>query len=271
MKSRIIVLDKARLDSKKVLKGVCFFAKWLIYNVLCCVREVTFSKVSIQFLKKKFIYIFGFFKIAVFCQVSCLQDVAVYVSFQKHVNDEVGKVDRVEISFLIVLERLPKTENGIQFDQVMMMFLKFEQLTSLASLRQQCKPVFVQGRRPTTGYFVINAFFLRRFHSTYVDQIQQQRISSLTPLLPRSTQLRQSITEISGRRKLWNSKKRCCRLVVRMRWAVARVMIKRPSNCSLRSYSINKYRPVPVGCKASIFPGPGTGCYITIKIDDITV
>ncbi|KRY09271.1 hypothetical protein T12_3292 [Trichinella patagoniensis] len=135
MKSRIIVLDKARLDSKKVLKGVCFFAKWLIYNVLCCVREVTFPKVSIQifnkqkyFLKKKFINIFGFFKIAVFCQVSCLQDVAVYVSFQKHVNDEVGKVDRVEISFLIVLERLTKTENGIQFDQVMMMFLKFEQI-----------------------------------------------------------------------------------------------------------------------------------------------
>ncbi|KRZ88963.1 hypothetical protein T08_12032 [Trichinella sp. T8] len=97
MKSRIIVLDKARLDSKKVLKGVCFLQffklEWLIYNVLCCVREVTFPKVSIQ-----------------------------------HVNDEVGKVDRVEISFLIVLERLPKTENGIQFDQVMMMFLKFEQI-----------------------------------------------------------------------------------------------------------------------------------------------
>ncbi|XP_003381418.1 hypothetical protein Tsp_07117 [Trichinella spiralis] len=106
MKSRIIVLDKARLDSKKV-----------------------------------------------FCQVSCLQDVAVYVSVQK--------------------------------------------LTSLASLRQQCKPVFVQGRRPTTGYFVINAFFLRRSHSTYVDKVQQQRVSSLTPLLPRSTQLRQSITEVN--------------------------------------------------------------------------
>ncbi|KRX64615.1 hypothetical protein T09_11550 [Trichinella sp. T9] len=90
MKSRIIVLDKARLDSKKrlCLKVSVFLQffklEWLIYNVLCCVREVTFPKVSIQFLKKKFIYIFGFFKIAVFCQISCLQDVAVYVSFQKY-------------------------------------------------------------------------------------------------------------------------------------------------------------------------------------------
>ncbi|KRZ60455.1 hypothetical protein T02_13963, partial [Trichinella nativa] len=38
----------------------------LIYNVLCCVREVTFPSLH-----------------PVFCQVSCLQDVAVYVSFQK--------------------------------------------------------------------------------------------------------------------------------------------------------------------------------------------
>ncbi|KRX18405.1 hypothetical protein T07_6267 [Trichinella nelsoni] len=115
MKSRIIVLDKARLDSKKVLKGVCFFAKWLIYNVLCCVREVTFPKVSIQFLKKKS------FTFLVSSKLQSSAKSAVYKMWQftcqfrkltvendeiwQHVNDEVGKVDRVEIFFLIEQKR----------------------------------------------------------------------------------------------------------------------------------------------------------------------
>ncbi|KRZ88991.1 hypothetical protein T08_11106 [Trichinella sp. T8] len=71
--------------------------------------------------------------------------------------------------------------------------------------------------------------------------------------------------QISGRRKLWNSKKKM--LPACGAHAVG---------CGARDDQATvqlqfKYRPVPVGCKASTFPGPGTGCYITIKIDDITV
>ncbi|KRY28478.1 hypothetical protein T01_10517 [Trichinella spiralis] len=132
MKSRIIVLDKARLDSKKVLKGVCFFANVVGIKNSSLLPSELFTRCG-----------------------------SLRVSSESECN----------------------------------ILLSTPQLTSLASLRQQCKPVFVQGRRPTTGYFVINAFFLRRSHSTYVDKVQQQRVSSLTPLLPRSTQLRQSITE----------------------------------------------------------------------------
>ncbi|KRZ71273.1 hypothetical protein T10_4477 [Trichinella papuae] len=48
MKSRIIVLDKYFM--KTLLVSSCYFFKLerSIYNVLCCVREITFPEISIQ-------------------------------------------------------------------------------------------------------------------------------------------------------------------------------------------------------------------------------